>query len=790
MKAKSDSNSICGTCGAVIPEEAPAGLCPACVLAASQTETIATGAPSVDQIAAAFPELDVVGMIGRGGMGAVYHARQPKLDRDLALKILLPDLGADPAFEERFTREAQALAKLNHSNIVSVYDFGERDGLFYLTMEFVDGVNLRQAMAAGRFTPEQALAVVPGVCDALAEAHEMDILHRDIKPENILLDKSGRVKIVDFGIARMVGAVAPNYTLTQTGAVMGSPQYMAPEQLERTHDVDHRADIYSLGVVLYEMLTGELPIGRFRPPSEKSGTTRDIDAVVMRALEKELDRRFQNVTEVKTQVQGAETKRSPLTETRSATEDAGTKPSRAGEIAGVAKLTVWALGLTFLGATLTGMGFAWRGLELNELETAVVFLGIILLWTVGYCGCCLALRAIRREEISSAGQSLLRLVVILLPSLFVAYLMATWLSVGLKDFGKGCVFLTMIFASIPTYLLSRALAGPLGFRIGAPGARARAWCGIVVLIAGTALWAASQDGRWPMDHSKILGVVNLPSIRDHPIEPAVERAVGERDGVYAISNEADRVEILVLHQERSASAVRALFEQLVRNLSQRIKPTNESETAVEHIKAFKQRLLDALPATAIEGAELQISRVPSSAQEKLFTFGLMASMAAAAMGLMGAPSGTLGMCAMIFAYSVMLLVPAQPYPQNGPQLVDGPAMAELEQEIMEVDLSTPEAAAITYVRALASGNLEVARRIIPLADYEKLMKQRAGVGDGAILKSTFSDKRVLGVSRYGQTTNAGVGVSVELVSRDGKRRSTYQNWFVESPLGDWMIAAE
>jgi serine/threonine protein kinase len=183
-------------------------------------------------------------------MGFVYQARQPSLDRIVALKILSPALGQDPAFAERFAREARVLGKLNHPNIVTVFEHGvsqpstlNAQPFYYLIMEFVEGVNLRQAMRAGRFTPEQALAVVPGICDALQAAHVQGVWHRDIKPENILLDARGGVKIADFGIARIVGDPQRDFTLTRTGAALGSAAYMAPEQQERPHDVDHRADI-------------------------------------------------------------------------------------------------------------------------------------------------------------------------------------------------------------------------------------------------------------------------------------------------------------------------------------------------------------------------------------------------------------------------------------------------------------------------------------------------------------------------------------------------------------------
>jgi serine/threonine protein kinase len=172
-------------------------------------------------------------------------------------------------------------------------------------MEYVDGVNLRQAMRAGRFSPEQALAIVPGICDALQAAHKQGILHRDIKPENILLDREGKVKIADFGIARIVGDPQRDFTLTRTGNALGSVSYMAPEQHEKPHDVDHRADIYSLGVVIYEMLTGELPLGRFPAPSQRAAVDARIDEIVLKTLEKERELRQQSATEVKTDMHRA-----------------------------------------------------------------------------------------------------------------------------------------------------------------------------------------------------------------------------------------------------------------------------------------------------------------------------------------------------------------------------------------------------------------------------------------------------------------------------------------------------
>jgi serine/threonine protein kinase/Tfp pilus assembly protein PilF len=300
------------------------GICPECMLKAglaSQTEgpgaigpqgtKVVQPPPSPAEIASLFPQLEILECLGRGGMGVVYKARQPRLNRLVALKILARDKEQDGQFAERFTREAQTLARLNHPNIVTVHDFGEAGGHCYLVMEFVDGLNLRQLLLAGKMPPDQALTIVPKICEALQYAHDQGIVHRDIKPENILLDKQGRVKIADFGIAKMLGVEAGHQALTGAKDVMGTPHYMAPEQIEKPQTVDHRADIYSLGVVFYEMLTGELPLGKFQPPSQKVQVDVRLDEVVMRSLEKEPERRYQHVSEVKTRVENIASTNAP-----------------------------------------------------------------------------------------------------------------------------------------------------------------------------------------------------------------------------------------------------------------------------------------------------------------------------------------------------------------------------------------------------------------------------------------------------------------------------------------------
>lgn len=388
----------CPTCQAPVPPNAPGGFCPACLLrSAEEPEANSLGSPSLEEIALAFPNLEIIRLIGRGGMGYVYQARQPGLDRDIALKILSPELGSDPAFAERFAREARTLGKITHPNIVAIHEHGESGGFFYLFMEYVDGVNLREAMRAGRFTPEQALAIVPPICDALQAAHAKGIWHRDIKPENILLDAKGGVKIADFGIARLVGDPQRNFTLTMTGGALGSAAYMAPEQYEKPHDVDHRADIYSLGVVIYEMLTGELPLGRFPAPSQRAEVNARIDEIVFRTLEKERDLRQQSADEVKTEMQGADSR--SMSTPQSAIRD---EP---------ASQTLWSLGLMLCGVAVFVAAAVFTFGQVQNVLLTLAIVAFVFGWIVG----CLAISGMRHGRISRAWRGRL-LFVLWLPA--------------------------------------------------------------------------------------------------------------------------------------------------------------------------------------------------------------------------------------------------------------------------------------------------------------------------------------------------------------------------------------
>lgn len=303
----SDTLPICPSCGVEIPGDAPGGLCPKCVVdgAIPNDETIKlprVEPPNIDDLDLLFPDYEFLELIGRGGMGAVYKATQSRLSRTVAIKVLTREVAdADPTFTERFTREAEALARLNHPNIVGVFDTGEMEGLYYIVMEYVDGANLRQVLEGGKLQPKEALAIVVQVCEALQFAHDAGVVHRDIKPENILLTEDGQAKIADFGLVKLVGPQSA-FTLTESYQAMGTMRYMAPEQLSGSGDADHRADIFSLGVVFYELLTGEIPAGRFDPPSKRVEVDVRLDDVVLRTLDSLPERRYQQANDIKTDV--------------------------------------------------------------------------------------------------------------------------------------------------------------------------------------------------------------------------------------------------------------------------------------------------------------------------------------------------------------------------------------------------------------------------------------------------------------------------------------------------------
>jgi len=441
MPEDAPQDNLCPQCSRPLPSSRPRGLCPACLLKRGlETNTVgftddaqAEAArrwtpPTVEQLAPLFPELDIIELIGRGGMGAVYKAREKQLDRLVALKVLPPEIGRDDSlakgFAQRFAREAQAMAKLSHPNIVTIHSFGQREmgtgtgetappepvpvSLYFFIMEYVDGLSLRQLLDAGTVNPKEALAIVPQICDALQYAHDRGIVHRDIKPENILLSRAGQVKIADFGLAKLVGLTAGGATgeattgaeagspmapgVTQAGEkVMGTPQYMAPEQIDRPGEVDHRADIYSLGVVFYQMLTGELPVGRFEPPSRKVLIDVRLDEVVLRALQREPSRRYQQVSEVKTRVETIATSLQPTEPAEIGRKDGPTAPPAEQRRAGssfrfgtAVRWTARILGTLWIGLLLlfvVGEGVPAIGGQPWAVQAGFIAMG---LWMLGF----------------------------------------------------------------------------------------------------------------------------------------------------------------------------------------------------------------------------------------------------------------------------------------------------------------------------------------------------------------------------------------------------------------------
>ncbi|MCB1227177.1 MAG: serine/threonine protein kinase, partial [Verrucomicrobiales bacterium] len=320
--------------------------------------------PLPEELAELMDGYQITGIIGRGGMGAVYRAIQTSLDRQVAVKVLPPEVGADPEFEARFRREAKAMAKLNHPNIVQIYDFGlTRAGHHYFVMEYVDGTDLHQLIRSGRLDADGAVNAVSQICDALEYAHTEGYVHRDIKPANIFLNSKGMIKVGDFGLAKLIDgttevSLSEQMGLTLPGIAMGTPNYIAPEQLALGGVVDHRADIYSLGIMFYEMLTGEIPRGHVRPPSQKVKTLDvRIDGVVFKAMETDPADRYQTATALRTDVEGIRTTPPPKRNAAAPSSASRSEP-QAGKKSPATLAAM--IGVPVLGLVV-GLGWFWGG---------------------------------------------------------------------------------------------------------------------------------------------------------------------------------------------------------------------------------------------------------------------------------------------------------------------------------------------------------------------------------------------------------------------------------------------
>jgi len=315
--------------------------------------------PSPEELQARLPHYEVTELLGRGGMGAVYKGWQKSLERFVAIKILPPGLeSGDVDFAARFKREAKAMAKLKHPGIIPVHDAGETaDGLLYFVMDFVEGTDVQKLLAArGKLPPEEALPIASRVLDALAYAHQRGIIHRDIKPANIMLDTDGNVLVADFGLAR---STAPDTTmLTVSNMAMGTPDFMAPESHLGMDHVDHRADLYAVGVMLYQMLTGKLPRGRFESPSHAvPGLDKRLDAIVDRTLQNERDARYSSAIELKSAIE-------PVLARSIAKRQVVTRSPRPRETKG------WLIGAAVIVPLALGIGFLWPKIRTGSRPAA------------------------------------------------------------------------------------------------------------------------------------------------------------------------------------------------------------------------------------------------------------------------------------------------------------------------------------------------------------------------------------------------------------------------------------
>jgi serine/threonine protein kinase len=316
--------------------------------------------PAPEELALLMPHYSITRLIGRGGMGAVYQGVQLSLNREVAIKLLPPELGAEPEFETRFKREAMALARLNHPNIVQIHDYGQTiGGHHYIVMEYVDGSDLHQLIRSGGLDVAGALNAVGQICGALEFAHGEGFVHRDIKPANVFFNRKGVLKIGDFGLAKLMGADSSGGSeaehLTRSDVVMGTLHYIAPEQLGGNDDIDHRADIFSLGVMFYEMLTGTVPRGAFRPPSDRvQALDVRIDGVVFKAMEEDPEDRYQSAADLASDVERIRT---------GSPDESGPEPSSRTEGPSTTPRSRWRFltgGIAGIAAVATILFFAMR----------------------------------------------------------------------------------------------------------------------------------------------------------------------------------------------------------------------------------------------------------------------------------------------------------------------------------------------------------------------------------------------------------------------------------------------
>lgn len=293
----------CLRCGRPQPESTlVGGMCASCVAQGLRLDLLLMDEPQLEEKEP--PSIQVQGyeileLVGGGGMGEVYRAVDLDDGEVIALKVVAGRLTRDPEVTARFETEVAALSRLDHPNVVRVLDHGETaNDRRFLVMEFVDGCDLRRFLRAQRPDMERAFDIFAKVCAGVAHAHERGLAHRDIKPANILVGHEGAVKVADFGLAKTLADTVAGYSFTQTRDTFGTPYYVAPEVTRNAGAADARSDVYALGVLLYELLTGAVPMGQFTPLSEKTGLDRRIDGIVSRALADDSARRLGSVAEL------------------------------------------------------------------------------------------------------------------------------------------------------------------------------------------------------------------------------------------------------------------------------------------------------------------------------------------------------------------------------------------------------------------------------------------------------------------------------------------------------------
>jgi serine/threonine protein kinase len=299
-----DTKQFCGDCGTQLtpPDEIPV-----------QTKTIEAPKEELTTGSTFAGRYQIIEELGRGGMGKVYKAQDTEIKEKIALKLIKPEISSDKKTIERFQNELKLARKISHRNVCRMHDLGKSEGNYFITMEYVDGENLKGMIRMmGQLSSGKTISIAKQVCEGLSEAHRIGVVHRDLKPSNIMIDKDGNAKIMDFGIARSLTGKG----ITGVGVMIGTPEYMSPEQVE-SKEIDQRSDIYSLGVILYEMVTGQVPFEGDTPYSigvkHKSEVPRnpkeinpqisdDLNRMILKCLEKEKDKRYQSAGELRSEL--------------------------------------------------------------------------------------------------------------------------------------------------------------------------------------------------------------------------------------------------------------------------------------------------------------------------------------------------------------------------------------------------------------------------------------------------------------------------------------------------------